>query len=153
MKQMLQVHDCFLTGNNGSTAWPGRPPTAMMQSAPAFQGIKFSVRKIPWQVFNRGARPPNNQLPPRSRRPRNRFDDGNRSASSASYCAFIRRLRRCAATGAARSVLQTGKKDVEITAVEPVGNYAVRLVFSDGHDTGLYSWDYLYGLGEDKEGL
>jgi len=55
--------------------------------------------------------------------------------------------------GRGQEVLQTGKKDVEITAVEPVGNYAVRLVFSDGHDTGLYSWDYLYGLGEDKEGL
>ena len=43
-----------------------------------------------------------------------------------------------------------GKKEVEIAAVEPVGSYAVRLVFSDGHDTGLYSWDYLYSLGEDQ---
>ena len=55
--------------------------------------------------------------------------------------------------GPGQEVLQTGKKDVDITAVEPVGNYAVRLVFSDGHDTGLYSWDYLYGLGVDKERL
>jgi len=55
--------------------------------------------------------------------------------------------------GPGQEVLQTGKKDVDITAVEPVGNYAVRLVFSDGHDTGLYSWDYLYGMGVDKERL
>ena len=55
--------------------------------------------------------------------------------------------------GPGQEVLQAGKKDVDITAVEPVGNYAVRLVFSDGHDTGLYSWDYLYGMGVDKERL
>ena len=55
--------------------------------------------------------------------------------------------------GPGQEVLQTGKKDVEIKAVEPVGNYAVRLVFSDGHDTGLYSWDYLYALGVDRERL
>ncbi len=55
--------------------------------------------------------------------------------------------------GPGQEVLQTGKRDVEIKAVEPVGNYAVRLVFSDGHDTGLFSWDYLYGLGADKEHL
>jgi DUF971 family protein len=43
--------------------------------------------------------------------------------------------------------LQLGKHDVQITAVEPVGNYAVRLVFDDGHDTGLYTWAYLHELG------
>jgi DUF971 family protein len=42
---------------------------------------------------------------------------------------------------------------VAIQAVEPVGNYAVKLVFSDGHDTGLYSWDYLYSLGVDHDSL
>ncbi len=46
-----------------------------------------------------------------------------------------------------------GKKDVTILAVEPVGNYAVKLVFSDGHDTGLYSWDYLYTIGVDHDSL
>jgi DUF971 family protein len=50
-------------------------------------------------------------------------------------------------------VLQVGKRDVEITAVEPVGSYAIRLVFSDGHDTGLYSWDYLYHLGKSQDRL
>jgi DUF971 family protein len=45
-------------------------------------------------------------------------------------------------------VLQVGKRDVNIRAIEPVGVYAVKLVFTDGHDTGIYSWDYLYDLGE-----
>jgi DUF971 family protein len=49
--------------------------------------------------------------------------------------------------GPGQEVLQVGKRDVEITAIEPVGSYAVKLVFSDGHDTGLYSWDYLHDLG------
>ena len=49
--------------------------------------------------------------------------------------------------GPGQEVLQIGKKDVEITHIEPVGSYAVQLVFSDGHDSGLYSWGYLYNLG------
>ncbi len=49
--------------------------------------------------------------------------------------------------GPGQEVLQTGKKDVAITKVEPVGNYAVQLTFSDGHDTGIYSWDLLYEYG------
>jgi DUF971 family protein len=49
--------------------------------------------------------------------------------------------------GPGQEVLQTGKKDVEITAIEPVGRYAIQPKFSDGHDTGIYSWDYLYELG------
>jgi DUF971 family protein len=49
--------------------------------------------------------------------------------------------------GPGQEVLQAGKKDVEITRVEPVGSYAVQLAFSDGHDTGIYSWDLLYDYG------
>ena len=55
--------------------------------------------------------------------------------------------------GAGQETLQLGKENVNITAIEPVGNYAVKLVFSDGHDTGLYSWDYLYYLGENYEAM
>jgi DUF971 family protein len=47
--------------------------------------------------------------------------------------------------------LQTGKKYVSITNIEPVGNYAVRLIFDDGHDSGLYGWDYLEDLGSNLE--
>lgn len=55
--------------------------------------------------------------------------------------------------GPGQEVLQTGKKNVEVTNIDPVGNYAVQLSFSDGHDTGLYSWDYLYDLGLNYEAL
>jgi DUF971 family protein len=50
-------------------------------------------------------------------------------------------------------VLQTGKRNVEIERIEPVGTYAVRLVFSDGHDSGLYSWDLLHNLGRHHDEL
>ena len=50
-------------------------------------------------------------------------------------------------------VLQVGKRNVEIRALEPVGSYAVQPQFSDGHNTGIYSWEYLYELGEEQEKL
>jgi len=53
--------------------------------------------------------------------------------------------------GPGQEVLQVGKKDVEITRVEPVGSYAVQFTFSDGHDTGIYSWDLLYDYGKRQE--
>lgn len=53
--------------------------------------------------------------------------------------------------GPGQEVLQTGKEDVLIKRVEPVGHYALRLVFDDGHDTGLYSWRYLHELGREKD--
>ena len=53
--------------------------------------------------------------------------------------------------GPGQEVLQTGKKDVEISRIEPVGQYAVQLHFSDGHDTGIYSWDLLYDYGVRQE--
>ncbi len=49
--------------------------------------------------------------------------------------------------------LQVGKRDVTIVAAEPVGSYALRFVFSDGHDSGIYSWEYLAELGKQQEGL
>jgi DUF971 family protein len=55
--------------------------------------------------------------------------------------------------GPGQEVLQTGKRDVELTALEPVGNYAVQPTFSDGHDSGIFSWDYLYFLGAQQEQL
>lgn len=55
--------------------------------------------------------------------------------------------------GPGQETLQTGKRDVELEALEPVGNYAVQPRFSDGHDTGIFSWDYLYFLGSQQERL
>jgi DUF971 family protein len=53
--------------------------------------------------------------------------------------------------GPGQEVLQIGKRNVEIVAVEPVGSYAIQPRFSDGHDTGIYSWDYLYDLGANRD--
>ncbi len=53
--------------------------------------------------------------------------------------------------GPGQETLQVGKKNVEIKNIEPVGHYAVGLTFSDGHDSGIYSWDYLYDLGRHQE--
>ena len=55
--------------------------------------------------------------------------------------------------GPGQEVLQTGKRDVNVTAVEPVGNYAILIRFSDGHDSGIYSWDLLYKLGAEQDAL
>jgi|TARA_B100000745_G_scaffold237188_1_gene160132 DUF971 family protein len=53
--------------------------------------------------------------------------------------------------GPGQEVLQLGKEGVNIKEVEPIGNYAVRLIFDDGHDTGLYTWNYLYELGQNQK--
>lgn len=55
--------------------------------------------------------------------------------------------------GAGQETLQTGKRDVDLIALDPVGNYAVQPRFSDGHDTGIYSWDLLYQLGANQNQL
>ena len=55
--------------------------------------------------------------------------------------------------GPGQETLQTGKRNVLMTALEPVGNYAVQPHFSDGHNTGIYSWDYLHWLGTNQEKL
>ena len=58
-----------------------------------------------------------------------------------------------AGPGPGQETLQTGKRLVDLTGLEPVGNYAVQPRFSDGHDTGIFSWDYLYFLGSQQEQL
>lgn len=55
--------------------------------------------------------------------------------------------------GPGQETLQTGKREVGIVALESVGNYAVQPTFSDGHDSGIFSWDYLYFLGSQQEAL
>ncbi len=55
--------------------------------------------------------------------------------------------------GPGQETLQTGKRDVVIDAIEPVGHYAVKPTFSDGHDSGLFTWDYLYRLGSQQDEL
>ena len=55
--------------------------------------------------------------------------------------------------GHGQEVLQVGKQMVNINSVEPVGNYAIQPTFSDGHDSGIYSWDYLYEIGNNQTAL
>jgi DUF971 family protein len=65
-------------------------------------------------------------------------------------CEFLRVFSPSAEVrghGPGQEVLQAGKKDVNINRIEPVGSYAIQLFFSDGHDTGIYSWDLLYDYG------
>lgn len=52
-----------------------------------------------------------------------------------------------------QAVMQVGKRDVDIQGAEPVGNYALRFIFDDGHDSGIYSWDYFSELGQNQEAL
>ena len=81
------------------------------------------------------------------------FDDGKSYRLSCEYLRVYSPSAEVRGHGPGHEVLLEGKKEVEISAIEPVGHYAVKLVFSDGHDTGLYSWDYLYSLGEDQPRL
>ena len=55
--------------------------------------------------------------------------------------------------GPGQEILQTGKREVGVVALEPIGNYAVKPVFTDGHESGLFTWDYLYQLGADQSSL
>jgi DUF971 family protein len=81
------------------------------------------------------------------------FDDGTRFELPCEYLRVFSPSAEVRGHGPGQEVLQLGKRDVAIDAVEPVGVYAVKLVFSDGHDTGIYSWDYLYDLGMRQDEL
>ena len=81
------------------------------------------------------------------------FDNGNKFEFSCELLRVYSPSAEVRGHGPGQEVLQVGKRNVAIERIEPVGNYAVRLVFSDGHDSGLYSWDYLYDLGIHQEGL
>ena len=79
------------------------------------------------------------------------FDDGERFELSCEYLRVYSPSAEVMGHGPGQEVLQIGKEDVNINAIEPVGNYAVRLVFDDNHDSGLYSWEHLYNLGKNQD--
>jgi DUF971 family protein len=79
------------------------------------------------------------------------FDDGARFSLPCEYLRVFSPSAEVRGHGPGQEVLQAGKREVGISAVEPVGVYAVKLVFTDGHDTGIYSWDYLHDLGRKQE--
>ncbi len=75
------------------------------------------------------------------------FDDGRQFRLPCEYLRVYSPSAEVRGHGPGQEVLQIGKRDVGISSVEPVGVYAVKLTFTDGHDTGLFSWEYLYELG------
>ncbi|HEY4367997.1 MAG TPA: DUF971 domain-containing protein [Steroidobacteraceae bacterium] len=79
------------------------------------------------------------------------FDDGTRFELPFEYLRVYSPSAEVRGHGPGQETLQLGKHEVGIKAVEPVGNYALRLVFDDGHDTGLYTWAYLQELGRERE--
>jgi DUF971 family protein len=81
------------------------------------------------------------------------FDDGAAFSLPFEYLRVYSPSAEVRGHGAGQEVLQLGKRDVGISALEPVGNYAVKPTFSDGHDTGLYTFEYLYKLGAEQAAL
>ena len=79
------------------------------------------------------------------------FDDDERFELSFEYLRVHSPSAEVKGHGPGQERLQIGKEQVVVKAIEPVGHYAVRLVFDDGHDSGLYSWKYLRELGEKRE--
>ncbi|HUJ98426.1 MAG TPA: DUF971 domain-containing protein [Stellaceae bacterium] len=78
------------------------------------------------------------------------FEDGARFRLPAEYLRVESPSAEVQGHGPGQKTLIAGRAEIGITAVEPVGNYAVRLVFDDLHDTGIYSWSYLYELGREQ---
>jgi len=81
------------------------------------------------------------------------FDDGSEFMLPFEFLRVYSPSAEVRGHGPGQEVLQVGKRDVDILDLEPVGNYAVRPIFSDGHDSGLYSWDYFYQLGQQHDTL
>ncbi len=81
------------------------------------------------------------------------FSDGSRFELSYEMLRVYSPSAEVRGHGPGQEVLQAGKRTVEIVSVEPSGNYAIQPTFSDGHGTGIYSWEYLYWLGENREKL
>ena len=78
------------------------------------------------------------------------FSDGHSFSLSYEFLRVFSPSAEVRGHGPGQEVLQTGKSDVDIVALDPVGSYAVQPTFSDGHATGIYAWDYLYALGKDQ---
>ena len=81
------------------------------------------------------------------------FDNGDRFELSFEFLRVFSPSAEVRGHGIGQEKLQIGKRDIDILSIEPVGNYAIRPVFSDGHESGLYSWDILHGLGSHRDEL
>lgn len=81
------------------------------------------------------------------------YDDGARFRLPFEFLRVYSPSAEVRGHGVGQETLQVGKREVLITGVEPVGHYAIKLVFSDGHDSGIFTWDYLFELGSDQDAL
>ena len=81
------------------------------------------------------------------------YDNGERYKLDFEFLRVFTPSAEARGHGPGQETLQTGKRDVDIERIEPVGSYAIRPIFSDGHDSGLYSWDLLYNLGKHRDDL
>ena len=81
------------------------------------------------------------------------FDDGTVTSITAELLRVESPSAEVQGHGAGQKTTPAGKRNVTISRIDPVGNYAIRLAFSDGHDTGLFSWDILHDFGQRHESL
>ena len=81
------------------------------------------------------------------------YSDGSQLEFSSEFLRVHSPSAEVRGHGNGQEVLQTGKRNVKLKNLEPVGNYAVKLEFDDGHSTGIFSWDYLVSIGRDKKKL
>jgi len=81
------------------------------------------------------------------------FDNDTRYKLPAEFLRVFSPSAEVRGHGKGQETLQVGKRDVGITSIEPVGQYALKITFDDGHDTGLYSWEYLHEMGQYQEGM
>jgi len=88
-----------------------------------------------------------------SRRLELTYPDGNSYSLPFEYLRVFTPSAEARGHGPGQEVLQTGKRDIDLAGIEPVGTYALRLTFSDGHDSGLYSWDLLHNLAVHQDAL
>ena len=88
-----------------------------------------------------------------SRRLELAFDDGSRFDLPFEFLRVYSPSAEVRGHGPGQETLQQGKRDVDIVDIAPVGNYAIKPTFSDGHDSGIFTWDYLYELGQQQDAL
>lgn len=96
-------------------------------------------------------RPTNIALHQQSRVLEIEFDNGESYQLPCEYLRVYSPSAEVTGHGPGQEVLQVGKEEVNITSIEPQGNYAVKLIFDDKHDSGIYTWEYLYELGSQYE--
>ncbi|MGH8742622.1 MAG: gamma-butyrobetaine hydroxylase-like domain-containing protein [Burkholderiales bacterium] len=102
---------------------------------------------------NNTLQPTEIKLHQKSRRMEIAFSDGSQFELSYELLRVYSPSAEVRGHGPGQEVLQAGKRDVDILSLEPSGGYAVQPAFSDGHSTGIYTWDYLYWLGQNRENL